>query len=861
MSTYQYESSLPRLPIPQLSATVNQILVAIKPLLSSDEYSELLNESTQFLNDDTVNLIQSHLIKANDNPNQTCYLNSINDETNPGIYGELRGDILPRNPFLILQEDPYSKFMNPPNQSQRSASLINSSLKFIISLRNNSLRPDLTPKHNNPLTMNCYRNLFGTTRVPEFMDLSEGSSYQHINIKKSASYSDSNHIVIISNNQFYYLKVLSEDQEIFFNDYDLSIILQDIINDLSQFDDIESINNAIGSLTTQNYNHWKLGRVELMKSNSSNLQLIDNALFIMVLDSNTPQTDEEKTLCVSHGTSKLSDNNIQTGSCTSRWYDKLQLIVTKNSVAGVVWESTSMDSTAILRFISDIYTDSILKLAKNINAIEYSLFGDNIKFVPNKFDKPGFKRLIFNHTPELSNLIHLSETRLADLINQHDYSTIKLKFNLELLQNYNISMDSFLQICLQITNYSLYGKISNTLEPITTRKFKDSRTELIAIQNDDISQLVKLFITNSSKAKKWDLFEKCCKIHHKQYLDAMQGKGFERHLTSLLHIVKSPKASEHLNKLNSEAGIPPLPDFNSLKDHYIPLLSNPIMNKILSPELLISNCGNPALYLFGIPPAIDQGFGIGYIIHNDKVLLTLCSKFRQNERFLNTLVKIINHVKTMIISRSDFLLNINKDNDYRKYELQKLRVEQELKNINIESPATKHPIELTVDQFSIPLDKVQLDQVRSEHRQNQHKLASTEELSEPELSVNDEDESHYSSSNSTNEFDYLGGYGYFDYGELDLRNVEINRTQSYLNSPSNLSSLSSKNHSSTNLHSLTAKNLDLKEKQNLNERIREKLNKSSDDLRYTPELATEPKSDPNDSKPKHKIGRQLDLSE
>ena len=34
----------------------------------------------------------------------------------------------------------------------------------------------------------------------------------------------------------------------------------------------------------------------------------------------------------------------------------------------------TMDSTAILRFISDIYTDSVLKMAKNINGSEYTLF-------------------------------------------------------------------------------------------------------------------------------------------------------------------------------------------------------------------------------------------------------------------------------------------------------------------------------------------------------------------------------------------------------------------------------------------------------------------------------------------------------
>lgn len=815
MTTFDNEPNLPRLPVPELLATVHQLLMALKPLISIEEYNELLNESTEFMNHKLVNLLQSHLKTAGGNPDHSCYLNCINDETNPGIYSDLRGDVLPRNPYLVLQEDPYSKFMNPPNQQQRAATLINSSLKFILSLRNETLRPDVTPKSQVPLTMNCYKNLFGTTRIPY---LYEQTQYHQISIQRLED-SRSNHIIVISNNQFYYLPVLNEENEIFFNDYDLSLLLAEILEELNRFNSIESINNAVGALSTQNYNHWRLSRLELMKSNASNLELIDNALFVVVLDSNTPETDQEKTEVISHGSSKLSSGNVQIGTCTSRWYDKFQLIITKNSVAGVVWESTSMDATAILRFISDIYTDSILKLAKNINAIEYSLFGE-VRFMSNKLPKPSYKRMVFHKTPELSNLIHLSETRLADLINQHNYTTVKIKFNSDILENYDISTDSFLQMCIQIANYSLYGKISNTLELITTRRFKDARTELIAVQNDDIANLVKLFITNASKEKKWEVFERCCHIHRKQYINAMNGKGFEKHLTSLLHIIKSPGATKFLNELNRENNITDLPSYEELNAEYIPLLSNPILTKISGPELLICNCGNPALHLFGIPPAIDQGFGIGYIIHEDKVLLTLSSKFRQNDRFIDTLVKIINEVKSMIVSQSDFLFTINKDNEHRKYELDKLRIESELKSVNIDSPSTKHPIELAIDQFTIPVDS-----------SAGHESDST--------------------SNSNTEFDYLGGYGYFDFGEVDLRNIEQNRSQSFLNSPS-LSSMSSRNHSHQNLPGLI-KHLDLKEKHDLNERIREKLNQSADDLRSsTPESFSQ-------LTPKHSIGRQLNF--
>ncbi|CAH2353276.1 carnitine O-acetyltransferase Yat2p [[Candida] railenensis] len=820
MSTFSYEDDLPHLPVPSLSSTTQQLLAALKPLLSPDEYGEVLEDATKFVSSKYINLIQDHLVKASTNESHSCYLNSINDEVNPGIYGELNNDILPRNPYLVLEEDPYSKTINPPNQAQRAASLINSSLKFIVSLRNETLKPDLTPKNKNPLTMNCYRNLFGSTRVPE---------ENHVTIER---HEDSAHIMVICNNQFYELEVIKtvpENEgsatELWFNDHELSLLLQSIIDGSSQSDAIETVNNSIGSLTTQTFKMWKLSRKELSTSNPKILHSIDSSLFVVVLDFlNSPETDQEKTSVISHGSSNLlPGTNIQVGSCTSRWYDKLQMIVTKNSVAGVVWESASMDSTAILRYISDIYTDSILKLAKDINGLEYSLFNTKfIKFASTKDNptKPEPRPLSITKTPELFHLIHLSETRLADLINQHEYKTMTLKFDSNLISKFHVPVDSFLQICFQIAYYTLYGKLVNTLEPITTRKFKDARTELIPVQNDPITRLVKTFISKDDQQVKWKRFKECCEIHSKQYLDAMQGRGFQRHFLALAHCVRSPDAIQYLNNLNPD--LPSIPPLSG--DTEIPLLSNPSIDKISSPELLISNCGNPALHLFGITPAIDQGFGIGYIIHSDKVIITISSKFRQTERFLDTFKSVVIELKQIIQNQSNFLFKLA-DTEARKAELQ---------NVTEENP--KNSIDLTIDvNKRIPL----------ENSSN----SSGSSRSTPEKA----------------NFDVFGGYGYFDFGELDNRSFILSHNQSHLNSEISISlphshssqtsnsnsRLQSRNHSNTNLHKLNLSD-DMKHRMTLSESIRDRL-QSTESVNVVPEKKTE--------RSKNMIGKELKMNQ
>ncbi|CAD1809638.1 Carnitine O-acetyltransferase YAT2 [Candida parapsilosis] len=825
-TTFQYEAQLPALPVPPLATTVQQLLAALKPISSPEEYEQLLYEANDFVNNDIIKLIQLHFETLYTNHPEQNYLNIVNNDMTPAIYGEIKSDILPRNPYLILEDDPYAKTIHPPNQAERTANLVNSTLKLIVTLRNFTFKPDVTPKNKVPLTMQCFYHLFGCTRMPDF----EGGT-SDISMKKYKHINDSRHIIILANNQYYSLEVLTEfDDDLYkktktkhqmlFHDHELEDIFQEIIDETDKIPAEDSINNCIGAITTQPLKNWKKGRGELNKSNPDQLKLIDDALFVVVLDSNSPETEQEKTSVISHGSSVLSESNIQSGTCTSRWYDKLQLIVTRNSVAGIVWESLTMDSTAILRFISDIYTDSVLKLAKNINGSEYTLFDEAVTFADSTILKPKPELIKFNLTDRLQFLIHLSETSLADLINQHEYKTHTVKLESRLAEEFGLSVDSIMQICFQIANYSLYGRVVNTLEPIMTRKFRDARTELIPVQNDSVANLCKLYITSANTAEKFAAFKECCQMHRKQYHDAMLGKGFERHFMSIAQVIHKPEAARRLNNINSD--LPPIPTFddddkdgdntNEIRAR-LPLLFNTCVDKLSNPELLISNCGNPALRLFGIPPAIDQGFGIGYIIHNDKVIITVCSKHRQTERFLGTFHKVIHDLKISLKRHASFVMHLS-ESENRKIEFQKLRIENELSHVSLEDPSLKHPISLTVTSNSesgavTPMERQPSDETTT----------STED-------------------GGDSDFELLGGYGYFDYGNLDLRSEDVSRTQSYLNSGTQSaisSALSSRPHSQTNLgkYALTH-GYDIKHKQNLTDRIRDKLMSPSEESMHAP---------------------------
>ncbi|CDK29534.1 unnamed protein product [Kuraishia capsulata CBS 1993] len=638
--TFEHESALPNLPVPSLVSTAEHLLAALKPLIPAEEHQILLDRSIDFVTSGLVRTLQQFLLESSHSSDGSNYLDAEGiSASTPGIYGELRGNTLPRNPFFILEDDPLSKTALPPSQASRAAVLVTSALRFICALRLEQISPDVTPKSGKPLSMNSYKNLFGTSRVP--IDL-EGRQ-TGVTITSPKSLDDSRHIVVLSHSQFYVLEVLTEFTEqghmVWFSKHELRVLLETIIEDSERSDVVDATKQSIGCFTTESKGVWKLARRWLKAENEETLDLIDNALFVLCLDHESPETDVEKVQTVSHGTSKLNDDGVQVGTCTSRWYDKLQIVVTKNSVAGVIWESTSMDGTSVLRFISDVYTDSVLRLARKINGLDYTLWpkGETVK-INDQIEKPNIRKLAFNLSAEMRTGLHLAETRLTDLINQHNYVThIIPDFGTDLIVNkMRLSADSLFQICVQLTLYALYGRIPSSSEPISTRKFRNARTETITIQSDHVLRCCQEFITQTSSHQKWNSITDACAEHKRKVSAALNGKGFERHLSALRSAYIQ---RELLYKLH--------PDVERHSAEEVPpLIFEPAIDLLYKPELLIANCGNPALHLFGVTPAVPSGFGVGYIIKDDHITVCASSQWRQTDRFLSTLGLVVEEVKT-----------------------------------------------------------------------------------------------------------------------------------------------------------------------------------------------------------------------
>ncbi|KAJ7891426.1 hypothetical protein B0H14DRAFT_3698769, partial [Mycena olivaceomarginata] len=369
--TFAAQDKLPKLPIPPLEATCRRYLEALKALQNEHEHELTTAAVEEFLEKDGPN-IQEVLVK----------------------WAESR-DSLGLNPFFVLE---------PRRTAPKSSGAHCIFLGFIHDLRAEILEPDNI--RGIPLDMDQYTRLFGTARIP-----TERGCKMHAN-------PESRHIVVLRRGQFYWFDVLDDENRPVLTEREVIRNLQAIVIDADKTHRSEVSRSAIGVLSTENRKEWSRLRATLSTdhNNAPCLEIVDNALFIVCLDDAAPGDLAE--LCANFlcGTYEL-DGGVQIGTCTNRWYDKLQIIVCADGAAGINFEHTGVDGHTVLR------PDSLPRLAIP-HARAYKVRGGKNGAGSPPLGAPPIdttpKKLEWKLSAELRVGIRFAETRLSDLICQND---------------------------------------------------------------------------------------------------------------------------------------------------------------------------------------------------------------------------------------------------------------------------------------------------------------------------------------------------------------------------------------------------------------------------------------------------------
>ncbi|OQE07817.1 hypothetical protein PENVUL_c012G06451 [Penicillium vulpinum] len=666
--TFANQDSLPKLPIPDLEDTCRRYLDTLQGLQTQRDHADTKAAVRDFLKNDGP-LLQERL--KNYAGSKTSYIEQFWYDSYLNFDNPV---VLNLNPFFLLEDDP-----TPARNHQvtRAASLVVSSLAFVRAVRREELPPDTV--RGTPLCMYQYSRLFGTARLPTDNGcvISQDPSAKHM--------------VVMCRGQFYWFDVLDDNSDLIMSEKDISLNLQVIIEDAAQTPLHEAAKGALGVLSTENRKVWSGLRDIITKDSRSNnaecLNIVDTALFVLCLDDTEPSTTADLCANMLCGTSEVI-KGVQVGTCTNRWYDKLQIIVCKNGSAGINFEHTGVDGHTVLRFASDVYTDTILRFARTINGQSPSLWAtsspDPAKRDPHSFGNVSTtpRKLEWDMTPELNIALRFAESHLSDLLHQHEFQVLDFEgFGKNFITSMGFSPDAFIQMAFQAAYYGLYGRVENTYEPAMTKTFLHGRTEAIRTVTPECIDFVTAFWGENAAEQKVEALRTACAKHTAATKECSKGQGPDRHLYALYCLWQrsfdeglfpdtsstggysspgepqspTPSQGPESSKLSysspSEDGLSSPGSSARAYRTTAPtpaIFADPGWDKINNSVLSTSNCGNPCLRHFGFGPTSADGFGIGYIIKDDSISICASSKHRQTGRLMHTLESYLFEIRKLL---------------------------------------------------------------------------------------------------------------------------------------------------------------------------------------------------------------------
>lgn len=165
------------------------------------------------------------------------------------------------------------------------------------------------------------------------------------------------------------------------------------------------------------------------------------------------------------------------------WAHRYNTYIYKKLRLKSTWKLTAyaclpgVDGHTVLRYVSDIYTDTILRFAKTINSQTKSIFhsqtykkddantrrGSSTSSTSTAFDTNP-RRIEWNMTDEIALGVRFAETRLSDLILQNEVKVLEFnKYGKYFITDMKMSPDAFVQVRPGKT----YKRMHKTLQRLT----------------------------------------------------------------------------------------------------------------------------------------------------------------------------------------------------------------------------------------------------------------------------------------------------------------------------------------------------------------------------------------------------------
>ena len=604
--TYHFQKSLPRLPIPKLEDSLSRYLSAVEPIVTSQELAQTQRAVLEFQNG--VGLALHRALIARDAANtHTSYINQWWLE----MYLQDRQPLpIHYNPQIQLKMDPTPAKNHP---SQRAASLIASTVRVYRTLRDGKLQPDVfhtKPQTSQttafqyfctflpekvsfygaaafgayPLDMSQYAHLFASTRLPK-------TGQDELKVTTA-----SKHIVVQRGTRFFAVDVLTDDGAAVSDEQILANIEAILAEPL-----VTSTRDTpgMGLMTTMNRDAWANAREKLEASggtNKASLEQIDSALFMVCLEHEAPATPEQ------------CSSTFLSGDGSNRWFDKsFQLIVAANGTASVSFEHAWGDGVAVLRYLNELYDDSI----------KYPVLKTSSQAKP--------RELTWDISGETNKLLNEAKKTYDKWTSSLLVACAETPVTRAVSKQYDIGTDGLMQMTIQLAHFKLHQKFVATYESASTAAFKHGRTETVRSCTNEAVNFVRTMVdVSASDTDKANALRVAVTKHGELTKNGVMGQGFDRHLFAL-------RAMAELQGIN-------VPEFYTLPAYQI-------LNKII---LSTSTLSSPAIEGGSFGPVNEDCYGIGYGIEKEGSTFQLSSYRKDLPQLKELLVESITDLERLL---------------------------------------------------------------------------------------------------------------------------------------------------------------------------------------------------------------------
>ncbi|KAG9404831.1 hypothetical protein AC1031_005039 [Aphanomyces cochlioides] len=491
-ATYKHQSTLPHLPLPELQDTLEKYILSIEPFVTKEELQQAKAKADALLRGSGPKLQAILAQRAKEEKNWLA------------DWWEYAGYTSYRAPIyvdinMISGFGAFSELTQPVPQCRRAAEIIRYNSEYHALLLAEKIPVERMGRR--VMCMEMYKRVFSSCRIPH----SPADYYERYHEKK-----DVRHVTVMCRGYAFSLDVVDPSGRL------LSIgDLERQLHHIKQYAAIFPDVSQVGLLTAAHRDVWTEARKALYEANAASFQSIQESLFVVCLDEESPTTNSELLQLAA------------AGAPYNRWYDKsMQYIVWANGNIGANLEHGNADATVyrvVFEWLGRRY------LTRN-GSMETAIECTSDMFLPPPtllpFQVPASVHATINETKGVLQ-------KRADLF-QAVVVRYKAGGRNVCKSVLRIAPDSFVQLAIQFTAYGIWKRALPTYESAHTRWFLHGRTETIrSCSSETKAWLEAMYSSKKPSQASYDLFDKAMAKHQELAAAALQGHGIDRHLLGL----------------------------------------------------------------------------------------------------------------------------------------------------------------------------------------------------------------------------------------------------------------------------------------------------------------------------------------